>query len=129
VVTALERIVRAECAASGSPQEPTFEYYDSYPLTDNDPQVTATVTEAFRSHFGADRVTSLGRVTASEDFSRVPDAFGTPYTYWGVGGFAPGDTVYPNHSPYFAPALQPTLDTGTEAIVVAALAYLGGGTA
>lgn len=28
VVAAIERIVRAECAAAGSPQEPTFEYYD-----------------------------------------------------------------------------------------------------
>jgi hippurate hydrolase len=30
-----------------------------------------------------------------------------------------------NHSPFFAPALQPTLDTGTSAMVVAALAWLG----
>jgi hippurate hydrolase len=29
-----------------------------------------------------------------------------------------------NHSPAFAPVLQPTLDTGTEALVVAALAWL-----
>lgn len=50
-----------------------------------------------------------------------------PYTYWGVGGFTPDQTVYPNHSPYFAPAVQPTLDTGTEAVVVAALAHLAAG--
>jgi hippurate hydrolase len=125
VIAGIERIVRAECEASGSPEAPTFEYYDQFPLTDNDPQVSARVTEAFREHFGEDRVIELGRITASEDFSRVPDAFGTPYTYWGVGGFAPGQQAYPNHSPYFAPAIQPTLDAGTEAIVVAALAYLG----
>jgi hypothetical protein len=29
-----------------------------------------------------------------------------------------------NHSATFAPVLQPTLDTGTEALVVAALAWL-----
>jgi hippurate hydrolase len=29
-----------------------------------------------------------------------------------------------NHSAGFAPAVQPTLDTGTEALVVAALAWL-----
>lgn len=125
VLASIERIVRAECEASGSPEPPTFEYYDQFPLTDNDPAVTAKVTDAFRTHFGEERVVELGRITASEDFSRIPDAFGTPYTYWGVGGFAPGEQSYPNHSPYFAPAIQPTLDAGTEAIVVAALAYLG----
>jgi amidohydrolase len=124
VVAAVERVVRGECAAAGSPQEPTFDYYDQFPLTDNDADVTRTVTEAFRAHFGADRVVPLGRVPASEDFSRIPDAFGTPYTYWGVGGFAPG-TAVPNHSPFFAPLMQPTLDAGTEAVVVAAMAYLG----
>ena len=125
VISGIERIVRAECEASGSPAPPTFEYYDRFPLTDNDPEVTAKVSEAFRSHFGDARVVELGRVTASDDFSRIPDAFGTPYTYWGVGGFAPGQPSYPNHSPYFAPTLQPTLTAGTEALVVAALAYLG----
>ena len=124
VVAAVERVVRGECAAAGSPQEPTFDYYDQFPLTDNDPAVTGKVTEAFRAHFGADRVVPLGRVPASEDFSRIPDAFGAPYTYWGVGGFAPG-TAVPNHSPFFAPLIQPTLDAGTEAVVVAAMAYLG----
>ncbi len=125
VLASIERIVRAECDASGSPEPPTFEYYDQFPLTDNDAAVTAKVTDAFRTHFGEERVIELGRITASEDFSRIPDAFGTPYSYWGVGGFAPGEQSYPNHSPYFAPAIQPTLDAGTEAIVVAALAYLG----
>lgn len=124
LVAAVERVVRGECAAAGSPQEPTFEYYDQFPLTDNDPQVTDTVTAAFRDHFGPERVIPLGRVPASEDFSRIPDAFGTPYTYWGLGGFAPGTGV-PNHSPFFAPLIQPTLDAGTQAVVVAAMAYLG----
>lgn len=124
VVASIERIVRGECEAAGSPQPPTFEFYDQFPLTDNDADVTAKVSGAFVEHFGADRVRPLGRIPASEDFSRVPDAFGTPYTYWGVGGFPEGQGV-PNHSPHFAPLIQPTLDTGTEAIVVAALAYLG----
>ncbi|WP_068400314.1 amidohydrolase [Kribbia dieselivorans] len=124
IIDGIERIVRAECDAARSPQPPTFEYYDRYPLTDNDADVTATVRRAFTAHFGADRVIDLGRVTASEDFSRVPDAFGTPYSMWGVGGFNPGEGV-PNHNPRFAPLLQPTLDTSTEAVVVAAMAYLG----
>jgi hippurate hydrolase len=124
IVAAVERIVRGECASAGSPREPVFEYYDQYPLTDNDPAVDAVVRQAFEAHFGRDRVHDLARVPASEDFSVIADAFGVPYTYWGLGGFTPGMTVLPNHNPGFAPAIQPTLRTGTEAIVAAATAYL-----
>ncbi|WP_404392698.1 amidohydrolase [Humibacillus xanthopallidus] len=126
VLSAIERIVQAECDAARSPQPPTFEYYDQYPLTSNDAAVAARVRSAFQRHF-PDHMVDLGRVTASEDFSRIPDALGTPYFYWGVGGFAPGTTAPPNHSPYFAPLVQPTLDTGTSALVVAALDYLAHG--
>lgn len=124
ILSAIERIVRGECAASGSPQEPTFEYYDQYPLTANDTGVVDTVTQAFRRHFGEERVRPMEPAPASEDFSIVPDAFGIPYCYWGLGGFLPGTPVYPNHNPKFAPAMEPTLRTGAEALVVAALSYL-----
>jgi hippurate hydrolase len=42
-----------------------------------------------------------------------------------MGGFAAGVDAPPTHSPFFAPLVQPTLDTGTSALVVATLAYLG----
>lgn len=124
LLAAIERITTAECRAGGCPGKPTFEYYESFPLTANDPAVTEKVTAAFVEHFGADRVHPLTPVPASEDFSVIPAAFGVPYLYWGFGGFSPGTPVYPNHNPKFAPAIQPTLRTGTEAAVVAALAYL-----
>jgi len=123
VLDAVERIVRAECEGAGSPLPPTFEYHDQFPLTTNDAAVSDRVTRAFKEHF-VDGVVDLDRVTASEDFSRIPDAFGIPYFYWGIGGFEPGTNVPPNHSPFFAPVVQPTLDAGTSALVVAALAYL-----
>lgn len=125
LLAAIERIVAAECEASGSPRPPEMKLYDQYPLTDNDPEVTATVTAAFVEHFGPERVKKLDPITASEDFSVIPDAFGVPYSYWGFGGFTPDQRAYPNHNPAFGPALQPTLRTGTEAAVVAVLAYLG----
>jgi hippurate hydrolase len=124
IIAAIERIVRGECEAGDCPQEPEFDYFESYPLTDNDPAVTDQVTRAFVDHFGQDRVHPLARVPASEDFSIIPNTFGVPYTFWGNGGFLPGMRVVPNHNPGFAPAIQPTLQTATEAIVVAALAYL-----
>lgn len=79
---AIERIVRAECVAARSPQEPEFTYYDRYPLTDNDGDATSTVREAFDAYFG-DEACDLDAVPASEDFSIIPDALGVPYTYWG----------------------------------------------
>ena len=135
VLAAVRRIVNAECAASGSPKPAEFELFDRFPLTDNDAVVTARVAEAFTQYFG-DRAATLGQQTASEDFSDIPSAFGTPYSYWGIGCTDPevyraaaesgriAQDVPGNHSPNFAPVLQPTLDTGTQALVVAALAYL-----
>jgi hippurate hydrolase len=135
ILAAIERIARAESAASGSPKEPDFEVYDSYPLTNNSEEATARVAGAFREHFG-DLVADYGRQTASEDFSAIPDAFGVPYTYWGVGGTDPdayrqaeeagtvSADIPANHSPRFAPVLEPTLQAGTAALVVAALAWL-----
>jgi amidohydrolase len=135
MLAAIQRIVRAECQASGSPEDPDFETFDSFPLTDNDPDTTNRVAAAFHEHF-RDRAADLGQQTASEDFSDVPRAAGIPYTYWGIGGTDPRayraaekagriqDDIPGNHSPKFLPVLQPTLRTGTEALVTAALAWL-----
>jgi hippurate hydrolase len=136
MIESIERMVKAECEASGAPHPPEFEYYDQYPLTENDPEVTEKITSAFRSHFGPQNVFDLGRVTASEDFSHVPDALGTPYTYWGVGCIDPEkyakafeqgrveQDIPVNHSEFFAPVIEPTLSIGTQALIAAALTYL-----
>lgn len=135
MLDSIRRIVTAECAASRSPREPEFELFDRFPLTDNDVEVTTRVESAFGAYFD-DRWGRMPQGSASEDFSDIPAALGTPYTYWGIGGIDPAvyraaadagrvDQDIPvNHSPTFAPVIQPTLDTGTEALVVAALAWL-----
>ncbi|WP_244242191.1 amidohydrolase [Nocardioides seonyuensis] len=63
LLTAIERIVRAECEAAGSTRPPEIELYESFPLTDNDAPVNAKVTEAFVAHFGPDRVKRLDPLT------------------------------------------------------------------
>jgi amidohydrolase len=135
IVDAIKRIVEGECAASGSPKPPTFELYDHYPVTDNDTDATATVSDAFGRYFG-DKAYTLDRQSASEDFSEIPDALGVPYTYWGTGCIDPdlyakaeadgtvATDIPGNHSPNFAPVIEPTLQTGTAAAVVAAVAWL-----
>jgi amidohydrolase len=136
ILDAIERIVTAECTASRSPRPPELELFDRFPITDNDPAVTERVAAAFAGHFGDD-AGQLPLQTASEDFSDLPRALGVPYSYWGIGGAdrslyeqarATGrlsEDVPVNHSAHFAPVLQPTLDTGTAALTVAALAWLG----
>lgn len=89
VLAAIERIVRGECATVGSPRKPEFEYYDRFPLTSNNQAVTAKVIAAFAAHYGADSVAHATPQTASEDFSRIPDEFGVPYTFWFIGGADP----------------------------------------
>jgi amidohydrolase len=135
VLDAVHRIVTAECQASGCPKDPDFELFDRVPITDNDPATTERVAGAFADFFG-DRAQPMGQQTASEDLSDIPTALGVPYTYWGIGGIDPdayrtaaeagrvSQDIPVNHSANFAPIIQPTLDTGTQALVVAALAWL-----
>ncbi|WP_346280913.1 amidohydrolase [Pseudonocardia sp.] len=135
ILDAVRRIVTAECQASGCPKEPEFELFDSFPLTDNEPATTDRVATAFGEFFG-ERAGPMGQQTASEDFSDIPAALGVPYTYWGIGGIdvetyrraeAAGrvaQDIPVNHSASFAPVIQPTIDTGTAALVVAALCWL-----
>jgi hippurate hydrolase len=134
MLDAIQRIVRGECQASGSPQDPDFQTLDSYPLTDNDAATTSRVAGAFSAYFG-DRGLQWDQQTASEDFSNIPRAAGIPYTYWAIGGTDPQtyraaekdghlDDLPANHSPKFLPVLQPTLRTGTEALTAAAMAWL-----
>ncbi|HST03420.1 MAG TPA: amidohydrolase [Chloroflexia bacterium] len=135
LIDAIKRVVKGECAASGSPYDPEFELYDEYPLTSNNPEVTAKVAAAFKDYFG-DRAFTVPRQSASEDFSRIPDALGVPYTFWALGGIDAakwhkaeaagriGSDIPGNHSPKFAPVIEPTLQTGTAAIVVATMAWL-----
>lgn len=134
VLAAVRRMVRAECDASGAVREPYFEEGTRFPPTVNDEAVTREVSAAFAAVFG-DRARTSEVQSASEDFSRIPDAFGTPYTYWAIGGIDPdtyqaarqrgtvAQDIPVNHSARFAPVLQPTLDTGVQALVTAALTW------
>ncbi len=132
---AIERIVEAECQASGSPAPPEFDYTDPFPLTDNNRDVYDKVAAAFTEHFG-DRAILMEPSTGSEDFSDIPTALGIPYLYWIWGGFDPdtyhraetdgtlGKVIPGNHASTFAPVMEPTFRTGTSAMTVAVMSYL-----
>ena len=136
VLAAIERIVHGEAAAAGSPKPPEITRLGSFAVTANDDVVTAELAAAFREHFGTDRTTEAPLVTGSEDFSEFGRAAAVPSVFWLVGGvdaqtvltaIAAGrfeQDVPSNHSPLFAPVLHPTLRTGVETLVVAALEKL-----
>jgi len=136
VLAAIERIVNAEAEASGAPRKPEITPLDRYPLNVNDEAASNRVAEAFRGYFPPDRVKHTGPAPASEDFGCFGTAWQVPSVFWFVGGNDPQayakakaagklNELPVNHSPQFAPVLHPTLETGIEALVVAALAWLG----
>jgi hippurate hydrolase len=68
----------------------------------------------------------------------LAQAAGAPLVFWFLGGADPSlpsfkewaesgrmpEDIPSNHSPHFAPTIQPTLSLGTEALVTAAREYL-----
>ncbi|MGW6936486.1 amidohydrolase [Lentzea sp. NPDC054927] len=128
VRSAVERIVRAEAAASGAPREPEIEWHGATPVLTSDPDATARTVAAFTGHFGAERLIPNASVNASEDVGVFGTAAGVPTVFWFFGGidfsnWEPGRVVAMNHSPEFAPEIEPTLTTGVDALVVAARAW------
>ena len=140
VIAAIERIVRAEAAASGGPADPEITVFQSFPALVNDAAACARVSEAFGSDLGQGLVLDPGPVTASEDLGLLASASGAPCAYWLLGSADPalfaGVTsleeaevivrgLPSNHSPLFAPVIDPTLRTGIAALTSAARAWLG----
>jgi hippurate hydrolase len=134
MLQAIRRICCAECEASNAPRPPEFTTLSSYPLTDNDADATTRVAAAFADQFGA-AATEGKRAGASEDFSVFGRTWDVPYVFWFVGGTDPEtfarartegsiNKIPSNHSPRFAPVLDPTLKTGLQAMLTAASAWL-----
>ena len=135
VLAAIERIANAEAEASGAPRPPEITPLDRYPLNVNDAKASARVVDAFRRHFPADRVRPTGPAPASEDFGSFGTEWHFPSVFWFVGGTDPDryaqakeagrlNELPVNHSPLFAPVIHPTLETGVEALIIAARAWL-----
>lgn len=139
VMDAVTRIVNGEAAASGAPTEPEILNTMSFPAVINDAAAVARTRQAFLASFGAERVLDVGPVTGSEDVYLLAKAAGSPCAYWLLGGADPAafaaatdvvgvrkvvEQLPSNHSPQFAPVIEPTLTTGVAALVTAARAWL-----
>ncbi len=135
VLAAIERIVKAEAAASGATQAPRIVALDRYDPVVNDPAATKRTGDSLRRHFPAGRVTESGPTSASEDFGAFGRAAKAPAVFWFVGGTDAATyaraaeegrlgELPTNHNPRFAPVMHPTIETGVEAFVVAAREWL-----
>ncbi|WP_078856110.1 amidohydrolase [Streptomyces sp. NRRL F-5065] len=132
----LRRVVRAEGAASGAPEEPEVEVVSRAAALWCDPHTTDALRRAHAALLGPGRVLPWPGSMATEDFPLFGDAGtpvhgrgGIPLAYWmlGVADPAPGAVPHPNHSPFFAPHLAGALRPAVAALAAAALDRLGPG--
>ncbi len=139
---AIERIVRGEAATAGAPRPPDIETLSSFPAVVNDPDASLRTKHGLEARFGTGTVVDPGLVTGSEDVGLLATAADVPCVFWLLGGadaalFEGAASVEEvqrrlrdvpsNHSPLYAPAIQPTLDTGIDALVAAARTWLPAG--
>lgn len=105
------RIIDAEAAASGAPRPPEYTVLSSFPVTVNDDALTARLAAALEG------TREIDPRMGSEDFGLFGTAAGVPSFFWGLGCTADGSPG--NHSPHFAPRIEPTLSAGVNALVTA----------
>ena len=135
---AIERIIRAEAAASGAQKDPEIITTVSFPALVNDATACAKLTDRFNAGVGL--TLDPGPVTGSEDVGLLATAAGVPCAYWMLGGWADPalfagvtsveearvivDGLPSNHSPLYAPVIDSTIRTGVAALTTAARARL-----
>jgi len=125
VLAAIARIAKAEAEAAGAPREPSIEHYEGTDAVFNEPGLAQRLRSPLEAALGKDNVTAEEPHMGSEDFSRFVEQ-GIPGFYFSLGGADPekyaqanaaGTTLPSNHSPLFAPDLDPALYTAVTAEV------------
>jgi hippurate hydrolase len=124
----IARTARAEAAMAGAPA-PDFQIVEGVKPVINDEALTERTGAVFKAAFGDKAVLSKSPVYASEDYSEFIIA-GVPSVFFGIGVYDParvaaaqagGPPLPVNHSPLFAPAPEPTIRTGVEAMTLAVM--------
>ena len=117
LLSAIDRIVKAEAVAGRSPKEPIIDRFDGTDALVNDPALTQRVSAALVRALGSERVKEVEPEMASEDFSRLHRA-GVPTLTLRVGAVEPAafeaaekaGTALPSlHSPLYAPDRERTI--------------------
>lgn len=132
--SAIERTVRGVALAAGVPDSrlPVVNLQYTGPPIYNDPLLSERLLAVFRATLGSERVVRTDRLTFSDDFSQFgQDEPAIPLCYFLLGTAAerPAESLScptPGiHNPGFAPVPEPTITTGTSAMVAAVLELLG----
>jgi amidohydrolase len=125
VLAAITRITKAEAAAAGAPREPQVDHYEATDLVYNNPELAEKQRAPLEAALGKANVVTAEPITPSEDFSYFVEQ-GVPGFYFSLGGADPqkfaeakaaGISLPSNHSPLFAPDVEPALHTGIVAEV------------
>jgi hippurate hydrolase len=125
VLAAIDRITKAEAEAGGAPRPPLIEHPEATDLVYNDPALAERMRGVLEAALGKDNVLMEEPITGSEDFSFFVEQ-GIPGFYFSLGGADPakfeeakasGVSLPSNHSPLFAPDVDPALHTGIAAEV------------
>jgi amidohydrolase len=125
ILSAITRIVNAEAQAGNAPRAPSIERYEATDSVYNDPALAQRLQRALATALGGDKVVKGDPITASEDFSVFVEQ-GIPGFYLTLGGADPqklaeaktnGTSLPSNHSPLFAPDVDPALHTAISAEV------------
>jgi len=128
ILASITRITKAEAAAAGAPREPSIERYEGTDLVYNNPELAERLRAPLEAALGRNNVVTAEPIPPSEDFSYFIEQ-GVPGFYFSLGGADPekfaqakasGKQLPSNHSPFFAPDLDPALRTG----IVAEIAVL-----
>ncbi len=120
ILAAITRIADAEAAAAGAPRPPLVEHYESTDLVYNNPELAERLRAPLEAALGKKNVVTAEPIAPSEDFSFFIQQ-GVPGFYFSLGGADPqkfaeakanGAHLPSNHSPFFAPDVDPALHTG-----------------
>jgi len=134
ILAAITRIAKAEALASGAQREPLIEHYEGTDSVYNDSALAQRLRAPLEAALGKDNVITTEPITPSEDYSYFI-AQGVPSLYFSLGGADPqkyaetknaGTMLPSNHSPYFAPDVDPALRTGIKAEVAVLRNLLNG---
>ena len=125
ILAAITRIANAEAAAAGAPREPFVDHYEGTDAVYNDPLLAERLRAPLEAALGKQNVMIAEPIAPSEDFSYFVEQ-GVPGFYFSLGGADPekfaeakasGTTLPSNHSPFFAPDVDPALRAGITAEV------------
>ena len=134
VLAAIARITKGEAEAAGAPRTPSIDHYEGTDLVYNDPALALRLKGVLQTALGKENVVMEEPITASEDFSYFTEQ-GIPGFYFSLGGADPvklaeakaaGTMLPSNHSPLFAPDVDPALHTGIVAEVAVLRNLLSG---